>query len=242
MDFPSDLKTGVLLKRYKRFFADILYEGQVLTAHVPNTGSLKGCLSPEAPCEFTLNEDPKRKLKATLHFIKTPTSWVGVDTSLPNTLVWEAFQLKKFPHWHSYSGGHREAKISKSTRLDMVLWKTPPHPSGKWSMEYLDQGPFRFVEVKNVTLAEDGVALFPDAKTERGQKHLSEMMELVQQGHEAELVFTVQRQDCKSLKPADDIDPEYGRLLREASKAGVQISAFAFEKGPKSLRLHPAPL
>src|SRR5690606_15372834 len=159
----------------------------------------------------------------TLQFVQGTGGWVGVNTSLSNGLVWEAFEARRIAHWLEFCGGQRECKISKATRLDMVFWR-PPTQLAKWAPAALKESKFYFVEVKNVTLAKQGCAQFPDAVTERGQRHLVEMMALIDQGHEAELVFTVQRQDCTRFSPAESIDPEYARLLRKAHAAGVRIS------------------
>lgn len=217
MKFQERVREAEFLKRYKRFFADVRMSGEVVVAHVPNTGSLKTCLFEGAPCIITESDNPARKLKATLQFLKTPTSWVGVNTSLPNMLVFEAWQNKIFPEWAEFAACKQEYKISKETRLDMVLASCQDDLDQKRKLHH--------IEIKNVTYAEDGIAYFPDAETTRGQKHLLELMALKKQGHGAEIVFVVQRQDCTKFAPADNIDPEYGRLLRQAHKEGVVIRA-----------------
>lgn len=241
MNFPGPLHEGKLLKRYKRFFADLEYKGEVVTAHVPNTGSLKDCLETGNPCLFTISDDPKRKLKATLHFIKVGNSWVGVNTSLSNPLVWEAFQNKRFQHWKKFTEGQPEVSINNQSRMDFALWtkENGPPQGTKLSAKNIDQYRLHFVEVKNVTLAESHIAQFPDATTTRGQKHLTDLMELIKQGHSAEILFVVQRSDCDTFSPADGIDPVYGRLLREARAAGVAISCFATALENETIRLVP---
>ncbi|MCB0410884.1 MAG: DNA/RNA nuclease SfsA [Bdellovibrionales bacterium] len=228
MKFELPIEQGTFLKRYKRFFADIRFQNEEVTAHVPNTGSMKGCLEPEIPCRFTVSDDPKRKLKYTLQMLKTSNGWVGVNTGISNQLVWEAWQSQKIPHWQQFDGGQREVKISEKSRIDLVLWKsnkTLPQDK-KIKFEDIPNHQFHFVEVKNVTLGENGIARFPDAVTERGQKHIDELVLLIEKGHSAELVFTVQREDCKTFTPADDIDPVYGEKLREAVKKGLKVSAY----------------
>jgi sugar fermentation stimulation protein A len=228
MKFLEACEEAVFLKRYKRFFADLDCKGTVMTAHVPNTGSLKGCLGEGSACRISLSKDPARKLKATLQMIQTPTSWVGVNTSLSNGLVWEAFENRVLPAWEDYEAGQREVKINEKSRIDLVLWRRfegPPEGT-KLNPKNLKDFRLHFVEVKNVTLAEGRTALFPDAVTERGQKHLEELMRLSQKGHSAEILFTVQRTDCEEFRPADMIDPRYGKLLRKAAREGVKISAF----------------
>ncbi len=234
MKFAHKLNEGIFLKRYKRFFADIDFGGETITAHLPNTGSLKSVNNPGQPCLFSKSDNPERKLKFTLEMIKSPTDgWVGVNTSTPNSIVKETIldvigkgkQIKgTFAEWANYDEVKPEYKISAQTRLDFMLKRK-------------DSDQLHFIEVKNVTFAENKVAKFPDAVTERGQKHLRELMDLMDQGHTAELVFTIQRQDCSFFAPADEIDPEYGQLLREAYKKGLIISPLVVELSPREVSL-----
>lgn len=241
MRFLEPVREGLFVKRYKRFFADILEKDQLLTAHVPNTGSLKSCLNPNSPCRYTCNDDPKRKLKYTLQMIQTPSSWVGVNTSLSNDLVWEAYSGAKVKHWKTFNKAQREVKLNEDSRLDLVLWhSTKPEAAEKISAKNFKDQSFHFVEIKNVTLADGSRAQFPDAETTRGQKHLREMMHLMKQGHTAELVFTVQREDCVEFSPADDIDPEYGKLLRQAVKLGLKVSAWPCILNATEIQLDPS--
>jgi sugar fermentation stimulation protein A len=220
MRFHEPVHEAEFLRRYQRFFADVrLGGGETLVAHVPNTGSLKSCLFPGGACVISESSDPRRKLKATLQLLRTPTSWVGVNTGLPNALVHEAWSEGRLPAWKTHAFARREYKISPETRLDLVLAPSADHLSAGEGLHY--------VEIKSVTYAADGTALFPDAVTARGQKHLRELMELKKRGAGAEIVFVVQRQDCAEFAPADEIDPVYGRLLREAADAGVRVSAYA---------------
>ncbi|WP_415061128.1 DNA/RNA nuclease SfsA [Bdellovibrio sp.] len=233
MKFSHKLQEGIFLKRYKRFFADIEWRGQQITAHVPNTGSLKSVNNPGQHCLFSESDNPDRKLKFTLEMIKSPLgAWVGVNTSTPNAIVRETLErvvghtgvVGTFSEWSHFDEIKPEYKISAETRLDFALKK-----KGSEKMH--------FIEVKNVTLAEEGVAKFPDAVTERGQKHIRELMMLMEQGHTVELVFTVQRHDCGTFAPADDIDPEYGRLLREAFQKGLKISPLVVDLSPEAVEL-----
>jgi sugar fermentation stimulation protein A len=219
MKFKTAPRQGIFLKRYKRFFADIQLGDQVVVAHVPNTGSLKSAAEPGAACLVTESDNPERKLKFTLEAIQNSSgAWVGVNTSWPNYLAKEAFESRIFSHWHEFDLLKAEVKLSAETRIDLVL------SSSKSSRKH-------FIEVKNVTMAsgslkeKKGTAHFPDAVTERGQKHLRELMKLVAEGHTAEIFFAVQRDDCEHFSSADEIDPEYGRLLREAIRAGVRATA-----------------
>ncbi len=236
MQFASALKPAVFRKRYKRFFADVeLSDGSIVVAHVPNTGSLDGCLHPGAECLISESNDPKRKLKATLHFLKTPSGWAGADTSLPNKLVYEAWQRQEVPAWRHFGHGQLEVKISAESRIDLVLATD--------SVAFANKQTLHYVEVKNVTLAEGSRAQFPDAKTERGQKHLRELTQLAQIGHSAEMVFVVQRQRCDRFAPADHIDSQYGQLLRQAARAGVTLTAYnCYYDLPHGIQLKIEPL
>lgn len=219
MKFKTAVREGIFLKRYKRFFADVKLGDDTVVAHVANTGSLKSATEAGAPCLVTDAENPERKLKYTLEAVQMPSgAWVGVNTSWPNHLVMEAFQNKIFEHWKNFDEAKAEVKLSPETRIDLVLIDSKSQKK-------------HFIEVKNVTMAsgdlnsKKGVAHFPDAVTERGQKHLRELMKLVEAGHTAEIFFAVQRGDCEQFSPADEIDPEYGRLLREAAAKGVAVTA-----------------
>lgn len=220
MEIQKKIHQGVFLKRYKRFFADIEWNGQTVVAHVANTGSLKSCNQPGQPCLFTESDDPNRKLKYSLEMIQAPSgAWVGINTSWPNALVKEALLSKLLPHWESWEEIKPEYKITPETRFDFAAFAGDKK---------------HFIEVKNVTMADGEIAQFPDAITERGQKHLRELMRMIDEGHSAELVFVIQRNDVKSFAPADHIDPEYGRLLRQAIAKGVRVVPLLTEwKSPK---------
>lgn len=231
MKYGTPLDEGRFLKRYKRFFADIEWRGQTLTAHVPNTGSLKSVNNPGAACLFSHSDNPERKLKQTLEMIQAPSgAWVGVNTATPNVVVKEALfkwvgaaNKKECPlnwqHWLEYDEIKPECKISPETRLDFALKQKGSERR-------------HFIEVKNVTLAEGDVAMFPDAETTRGQKHLQELMSLMSEGHTAEILFTIQREDCRMFAPADGIDALYGKLLRQACERGLRISPFVVDLSP----------
>lgn len=234
MLFKTKLHEGLLLKRYKRFFADVHLNGETVVAHVANTGSLKSVIEGQRPCVVSASDNPERKLKFSLEMVKSESgAWVGVNTSIPNQIVKETLLANisqencsaGFSHWREFSEVKPEFKISAETRLDFAL-----------SQKNSDKK--HFIEVKNVTYrAGNGSAQFPDAETLRGQKHLLELMNLIDQGHSAEIVFTIQRNDCDSFAPADDIDPEYGRLLRLAKEKGVRISPFVVSVSPEGVSL-----
>ncbi len=238
------MKPAVFLRRYKRFFADVEFEGNVVTCHVPNTGSLKGCLEEGAPCLISISGDPKRKFPHTLELVQSGKTWVGVNTMAANAIVWRAWQAKAVPAWKEFDACQKEVRLHAKTRLDLAMWKGHPEfpATDKITLTHLTKHKLHFVEIKSVTMAYNGIAMFPDAVTTRGQKHLKEMIELKNQGHSAELVFLVQRNDCRAFTPADNIDPEYGKLLRQAIRAGVKVSAFPCEIAPEGIRLKANPL
>lgn len=217
MEFSQNLLQGTFLKRYKRFFADVDLNGQTVVAHVANTGSLKSVNIPGQKCFVSPASDPNRKLKFTLEMIQVPSgAWVGVNTQIPNQIVKEYLITK-------YSEVKAEYKISAETRLDFAIPK--------------NNGKFHFIEVKNVTYAENEIAMFPDAVTERGQKHLVELMSLIEQGHTAEIIFTIQRNDVTEFRAAQEIDPEYARLLKLADQKGVLISPYLVDVTEKGIQL-----
>ena len=208
MRFKSRLIRGALIQRYKRFLADVRLEnGEIVTAHCTNTGSMMGCKEPGSSVYISRSDNLNRKLLYTWELIKTDSTWVGINTLHPNKLVPEAVQSGVIAELSGYLSIRREVKVSAHTRLDLCL----EGPNGNC-----------FIEVKNVTLAMNGTAAFPDAVSERGTKHLKELMRLKRQGHRAAIVFVIQRGDCSTFRPADEIDSEYGRWLRKAVKAGVE--------------------
>ncbi len=245
--FHKPLQEGLFIKRYKRFFADISFNGKIITAHCPNTGSMKGCQPPQASCFFSTSDNPKRKLPYTLEMIKTSTSWVGVNTALPNKLTYEAWQNQVVNHWNSFDQAQLEVKINSTTRLDLALWKSTENSTEKIKFQDSDffsasSPKFHFIEIKNVSLVEEGRACFPDAVTLRGQKHLKELTKLIQSGHTGEIFFVVQRHDAKEFSPADHIDSEYGRLLREGQEQGLKISAYPCHLSSTEIKIQPSPL
>jgi len=218
------LLPGRLIKRYKRFLADIeLADGSIITAHCPNSGSMLGCNLPGSPVLLSLSPNPNRKLAYTWELLQVDGFWVGLNTMLPNRLAEEAILNGVITELQGYELLRREVPYgSERSRIDLLL-------EGEKGRCY--------VEVKNVTLVEDGQALFPDAVTTRGQKHLRELIEVVQNGDRGVLLFTVQRGDGAAVAPADRIDPVYGKLLREAVKNGVKALAYRAEVTPEQIRL-----
>ncbi|MCB0349490.1 MAG: DNA/RNA nuclease SfsA, partial [Bdellovibrionales bacterium] len=210
MEINITLEQGIFLKRYKRFFADIKTDTETIVSHCPNTGSLKSINVPNSPCLFTRSNDPKRKLKATIEAIQIGTTWVGIHTGRANELVKELVLKASHLPYKEYKGHFSEVKISDQSRSDFVLHPTlteKPKPAD------LKNGGYHIIEVKNVTMSEGKTALFPDAVTTRGQKHIEELMTLKNYGNTVEFIFLVQRTDCDTFSPATDIDPIYSSLL-----------------------------
>ena len=223
MRFPSRLIRGTLIQRYKRFLADVrLANGEIVTAHCTNTGSMMGCKEPGSAVYLSRSDNENRKLRYTWELIRANQTWVGINTMHPNKLVAEAVEAGVVEELRGYETICREVKVSAHTRLDLCLAGS----SGKC-----------FVEVKNVTLAAHGTAAFPDAVSERATKHLKELMRLKRRGHRAAIVFVIQRKDCDFFRPADEIDAEYGRWLRRAVRAGVEALPYRARVTPKEINL-----
>ncbi len=204
---------GTLIQRYKRFLADVkLDNGTIVTAHCANSGSMKACKEPGNPVYLSFHDDPKRKLKYTWEIIEMDTSPVGVNTGWPNRLVAQAIINDVIAELTGYSELHSEVKVGDHSRLDLLL------TDGNNKKCY--------IEVKNCTLVEDGVASFPDAVTQRGRKHLVELQKLQKQGARCVMFYLVQRMDAEIFTPADTIDPEYGAELRKARENGIEILVY----------------
>jgi sugar fermentation stimulation protein A len=214
MKFQEILIKGRFLKRYKRFFADVeLTDGTTVVSHCPNTGSMKGLLDFEN-AYISFVDDPKRKLKYTLQIIEKGNVRVGVNTHFTNKLAVEAIQNGTITELQDYTKLETEKKYgSQNSRIDILLTNKNEQ--------------LHYVEVKNTTLAEGSTALFPDAVTTRGQKHLEELIEAVENGSKATMLYIVNRNDCDKFKAAEDIDPKYAELLKQAIKAGVQVLAYS---------------
>ena len=214
MKFRHHTVLGKILKRYKRFLSDILLEnGEMVHAHVPNTGSMKTCWEPGQKVLLTHVDDSKRKLKYTLEMTYNGESWICVNTAMTNKLVHEALEKDVIEELIGYKTIKAEQKILDS-RIDFYL---SDHPKNENC----------YVEVKNVTLkGKDRIALFPDAVSIRGQKHLKDLMQIKQQGLRAVMLYVINREDTRAFAPADEIDPTYADLLREAASKGVEVLAY----------------
>ena len=223
MKFQEKLIKGQFVKRYKRFFADVeLQNGDTIVSHCPNTGSMKGLLDFDTAYVSHV-DDPKRKLKYTLQILEKGSSRVGVNTHFTNKLAVEAVENGTVTELAGFDKLETEKKYgSQNSRIDILLTKDEQ---------------LHFVEVKNTTLADGNIASFPDAVTTRGQKHLQELIECVEQGHKATMLYIVNRNDCDTFKVAADIDPEYAKLLKQAVKAGVQVLAYACELNDEEIKV-----
>ena len=204
------------LRRYKRFFADVeTADGATLTVHCPNPGSMLGFHRPGAAVRCSVSDDPRRKLRHSLEMMRIGRVWVGLHTGRANAVVERALA----EGWPEALAGHARVEREVSpprggrSRLDFRLSDGPRDRRPAW------------LEVKSVTLAEGGVARFPDSVTERGRRHLELLRALRRRGARAALLFLVQRADCHSVEPADDIDPAYGEALRAAARDGVELYA-----------------
>lgn len=209
MKWDHTLKEAIILERYKRFLADIQLEGQTLTAHVPNTGSMTSTWEKNWKCAVSKSPNPDRKLPYTLELTHNGVSWIGVNTANANKLAQEWLEKNLIPGLSGYSSIKKEVKVG-SSRLDFFL---EDHPNS----------PPCYVEVKSVTLKLDGVAQFPDSISERGQKHLLELMELKKKGFRSVMLYIIQREDVDSMRPAHGIDKKYGELVKEAKSIGVEF-------------------
>ena len=225
MQLPN-LVEGRLIQRRNRFVAEVELDGVAVDAHCANTGSMLGCKAPGSRVWLSPAENPERKLKWTWEIVEAlPGVLVGLHTGRPNGLVEEAIRAGRVAELAAYTAIRREVKYGKeNSRIDLLLEGEGLPPC--------------YVEVKNVTAAvADGVGFFPDAVTERGTKHLREMMEVVREGGRAALVFCVQRGDVTEVRPADHIDPVYGRTLRQAMAAGVDVVALRATVTPAEITL-----
>ncbi|MFZ5511113.1 MAG: DNA/RNA nuclease SfsA [Pseudomonadota bacterium] len=225
MKFAAPLIEGRLLRRYQRFLADVDLGGAVVTAHCPNTGSMLGCAQAGSRVWLSRHDSGTRKYAHTWELVEAGGVLVGINTARTNRLVEEAVGAGVIAELAGYRRLRREVRYgAEGSRIDLLLES--------------DDRPPCYVEIKNVTAAvQDGIALFPDAVSARGAKHLREMTAMVAEGRRAVLVFCAQRADALEVRPADAIDPEYGRTLRQALAAGVEAVAYRAEVTPESIRV-----
>jgi len=231
MIFPDPLIKGTLVRRYKRFLADVEIEsGRVVTAHCANPGSMLSVDAPGSEVWLSPSRNPERKLKYSWEMIRVGRHLVGINTSHPNGLAAEAIAAGRISELAGYDGLRREVKYGKNSRIDILL----ENGSGEKC----------YVEVKNVTMKRDlspaAPAEFPDSVTERGLKHLGELSRMVAEGHRAVMLYLVQRQDAASFAVAADVDPAYAKALRKALKAGVEALAYGCRLSPREIAVAQA--
>ena len=221
MEFTKSLVKGKLIKRYKRFFTDVKLGKEIVTAHCPNTGSMKGLLDEGNDVYLLPNNDPKRKLKYGLEIIKTRKNLIGVNTHMANKIAHHGLKNNLIKELKDNDLIKPEVFFNKETRFDFLLEKK------KQKM---------FVEVKNVTLFRDkNTAEFPDAVTSRGSKHLLTLIDAIKKGYKSYLLFLVQIQNMEYFKIAKDIDTEYYKNYLIAKKAGVNFLAYRCDISSKKI-------
>ncbi len=237
----NELIKAEIIERYKRFLLDFKFKKKFLdfpkdeiqTAHLANTGSMKTCWAPGWEVLLSYSDDPKRKLKFSAQMISNGQSWIMVNTALTNKLVMEGLEDGVFKELKKYKFFKSEVKIGKS-RIDFILSNKE---IDKKNLSLEDESfHYNFVEVKNVTLKEEGQAQFPDAVSERGQKHLVELTQLVEQGHEATMLYIVSREDVSEFN-VSEVDQKYKELLIKAKKAGVKILAYQLEMNEREIKI-----
>ena len=221
MKFTNNLFKGKLIKRYKRFFIDVQLDKKIVTAHCPNTGSMKGLLDKGNDVYLLKNDNPKRKLKYSLEIIKAHNNLVGVNTHRANRIVNHGLTNNLIKELKSYDAIKSEIFFNKDTRFDFLIEKKRQKT---------------FIEVKNVTLFRDNkTAEFPDAITARGSKHLLTLIDAIKEGYKSYLIFLVQIQNMENFRIAKDIDEEYHKNYVSAKKAGVNFLAYRCKISTKEI-------
>jgi len=227
MKFTSPLVKGVLVRRYKRFLADVVLEnGEEVTAHTPNTGAMTGCCDPGSPVWLMWHDNPKRKYAHSWEMVQNRQGTrIGINTGLANLLVQEAIQSGVVKALSGYRQIRREVNYGRErSRIDLFL-------------EGHRDKPDCYVEVKNVTLCENGTGMFPDAVSQRATKHLRELMEMTRKGYRSVVFFCIQRKDVNVMAPATHIDPKYTETLQAAIRQGVEPLAYRASPSPKRIEL-----
>jgi sugar fermentation stimulation protein A len=221
MLFPTPLARGQLVRRYKRFFADVMLDdGREVTAHCPNPGAMLGLSTPGQACWISVSTDPKRKLAHTLELVEAHGALTVVNTLLPNRLVAEALAADAIPELSGYAAVRREVRYGAASRVDFLL-EGPDRPPA-------------WVEVKGVTLHRgDGLAEWPDCVSARGARHAEELGEMVRRGERAVALFVVLRPDCDRFAVAADLDPAFARAFDRVQALGVEPLVYACEVSPE---------
>jgi sugar fermentation stimulation protein A len=225
MDLPP-LYDGRILRRYKRFLADVdLDDGRRVTAHCPNTGSMRTCWEPGAPVQLVHSDNPKRKLAWTLERVDMGAGWIGVNTHRVNTVIAEAASGGKIPGLEALREVRREVRVDEAAG----------HPAARLDLLLSGEGALAYVEVKNVTLLEEGRLLFPDAVSVRATRHLQVLQGLADSGRRAVILFALNRPEGRSFSPAEAIDPVYAATLRDVVANGVEVVAVRLHHGPRDI-------
>ena len=224
MYFENKLISGLLIKRYKRFFVDIKIKNQIITAHCPNTGSMSGLLNKNNKVWISKSTNPNRKLKYTLEIIENDKSKVGVNTHSANKIVHHALKNNLIDEFNEILEIKPETKFGSSTRFDFLV------SNKKFKA---------FIEVKNVTLSrKKNIAEFPDAITARGLKHINELVKASKKNYKIFLLYLIQRDDCKSFTIAKDIDSSYASALTKAVKKKLNILCYDCKFSTKGIKLN----
>jgi sugar fermentation stimulation protein A len=222
MHFKEKLTHGTLIKRYKRFLADVrLDTGEIVVAHCTNSGSMKSCIEAGAEVYISPANDPKRKTQFTWEMIKMGGGWIGINTSIPNLLAFEAIKNQQIPGLKGYPSVRREVTYGNS-RIDIFAE---------------NENEQCFIEVKNVSMKVREWARFPDAVTTRGKKHLETLIQIRKAGMRAVMLYVIQRMDVEVFGPARDIDPEYAETLKRAFAAGVEIIPVMAQVSPEKIEI-----
>ena len=223
MKIEQTVYFGTLIHRYKRFLADVkMADGTFLTVHCPNSGSMKTCNTPGWKVAISDSANPRRKLRYTWEMIHNEKCWIGVNTQRPNKITREAIETGVIKELQGYSSIKPEQKYGENSRIDLLLEK---------------ENEKCFVEVKNVSLVDEQVFMFPDAVTVRGLKHLNELISMKRAGHRAVLIFVIQRTDGNLFMPAVHIDPAYATKLKEAEQEGVEIMPYLARVSPQEIKI-----
>ena len=224
MIFENKLISGLLIKRYKRFFVDIEVNKQIITAHCPNTGSMHGLLNEGNKVWISKSNNPNRKLKYTLEIIQDDNSKVGVNTHSSNKIVHHALKNNLIRGFNNILEIKSEIKFGSNTRFDFLVLKEKTKA---------------FIEVKNVTLSrKKGLAEFPDSITARGLKHINELIKASKQNYEIYILFLIQREDCKTFSIAKDIDKDYAKALNKGIKSKLNILCYDCKFSSKEIKLN----
>lgn len=227
MFLPKIRQTGTLIRRYKRFLADVvLADGSSLTVHCPNPGSMRGCSSPGSPVLISRSDNPKRTYAWGLEMVQEQGVWIGIHTGRANHLVYEALTGGVIDDFGTIISVRQEVMVSDKSRLDFFV-----ESSG---------GGTAYIEVKNCSLAEQGIACFPDAVTSRGTKHLHELVALAEAGFGAAVLFCIQRGDATACTTAAHIDPVYAKTAAWAAGHGVRFLAYQAELSPREIIIRRA--